>query len=90
MPENNLKDILEKCLINKIDHYKRTCFQLALFFDYIGSNGKSVCLKCQRKKMTTQRGLLATKVLLYKVPFKIKLNTKECREDYIEQKGLTL
>lgn len=55
MPENNLKDILEKCLINKIDHYKRTCFQLALFFDYIGSNGKSVCLKCQRKKMTTQR-----------------------------------
>lgn len=44
----------------------------------------------KKNDYTKERGLLATKVLLYKVPFKIKLNTKECREDYIEHKDLTL
>lgn len=39
---------------------------------------------------TEGRGLLRTKVLLYKIPFRMKLNTKEYGEDYIEQKDLTL
>lgn len=39
---------------------------------------------------TKTKGFLGTKVLLHKVPFKIKLNTGEFKEDYIEQKDLTL
>lgn len=44
------------------------------------------------KNITAQKekGFLGTKVLFQKVPFKINSNTKEFKEDYIEQKDLTL
>lgn len=68
------------------------------FFDYNGfkkwllkmleKNG----LKSKIKKITAQKEKFfwGTKVLLQEVLFKINLNTKEFKEDYIEQKDLTL
>lgn len=77
-------------MFQEISCCERTCPQLMLFCTIMTS--KNGCLKCQIKKFIAQKikFFWGTKVLFQKVLLKINLNTKGFKEDYIEQKDLTL